>query len=74
MFDKIILILNPDVTYPLKACLMVQSLITSGLLFAQMSLLWTIEEFSDVIMNMAALLIINDFDNYVGHYFEQKVG
>ena len=24
-------------------------------------------------MNMAALLIINDFDNYVGHYFEQKV-
>ena len=73
LYEIGILFFNGTIPLPFKFILLFQAQIYLCLILAQFSFLWSIKEFADLIMNMAALLIVNDFDKITGNYFLQKI-
>jgi len=68
-----LLFFNKKVNTFFRLALVAQAIVSAVLFIASFSSLFSYTKFSDMIMNMAALMIVNDFDNFTGEYFIQKL-
>jgi hypothetical protein len=72
-YEDVILFLHPKIPRRGKFVLSIQFIFQSILLLIQISFLVQIDDFTNVIVNLGALLIINEFQTFTGEYYLQKL-
>ena len=72
-FDLVLLYYNKSTTCGHNFLIMLRVILHGALLIMSMNFILLIEEFSEVIINMSALLIINELDKIFGNFFMQRL-
>ena len=69
IFKKLVLFLNPKLPRYGRFLIGIQIMIAAILLFITSAFIMLLDEFNEMLINIGALVIINEFDNMMGRIF-----